>query len=95
MEERDEVERVVGRLKGESPRRFYKTVFQFTVLSEDPLPDMPMETLVHGAESGDFLGDWALLEEREMGGAEAAQALIDYNSEPEFFGLDEKGRDLE
>lgn len=68
-----------------------------TVLSEEPLPeDMSIEEIDENCSDGDFCGktDWQKVNE-VLEGREAAIAVEDTGSDPEFFQMDKDGNELE
>lgn len=79
-----------------STRKFYKTVIVTTVLSEYPLDGL--DTSEIHREGGN--GDCSLVNDRtkgseEIDGPTAAKLLIEQNSDPEIFQLDEDGNELD
>jgi len=81
-----------------STRKFYKTVITTVVVSEQPLSDL--ETLeIH---QQNVMGDLRLSlvndrtkDSEEIDGPTAAKLLLDQNSDPELFDLDENGNDID
>jgi hypothetical protein len=79
-----------------SERKFYKTVFQLEVLSEEPLaPDIEMQDLVYEISDGGCSGDFMLTSTEELDGKACAAALRAQHSDPGFFCLDDDGNDTE
>ncbi len=80
-----------------SERKFYRTIIEVEVLSEEPIGDMDMDMIkYHTDTTGDFSGKYTTKsQDEEMDGVETARALMEQGSDPEFFGLDENGNDLE
>jgi len=79
-----------------SKRKFYKTVVEFEVLSEEPLPDnVDLETLDYETSAGSWSGRFLETKQKVLNGKQAAKALQVQGSDPEFFRLTENGEDLE
>ena len=78
-----------------SKRKFYRTLFTFEVMSEDPIETVSLEDLAYLVTEGGCSGRFLSTEEEEVGGRTAAQILIDQGSDPGFFRLDEEGNDAE
>jgi len=78
-------------------RKFFKTVIQIEILSEDaPVPDdMELADIAHEIVDGDWSGARTAVETKELTGAEAAKALIDQGSDPAFFNLSDSGEDID
>lgn len=75
-------------------RKFYKTVIKFTVLSEVPIPSgMTLGSIADECLNGDWSMGNYVRKETEIDGKQAANALLNQGSEPEFFGLTDKGKD--
>lgn len=79
-------------------RKFYRTVYQVEVLSEDPTPDtMSLDELHYQITDGSWSGmvlPPAPLNE-ELDGHQAAVALKGQLSDPEFFNLTDDGDDYD
>lgn len=82
-----------------SKRKFYRTVFHYEVLSEEPIEDIgniSLEDIDYecrvGSYSGAFYGE---VEYSELTGSEMARALQAQGSDPEFFQLDKEGNDID
>lgn len=77
-------------------RTFYRTVYTITIISERPadgyesLADLEAEFT-----NGGFSAEVEAGESEEITPKEAAEALMDQGSDPAFFELDERGRDLD
>ena len=79
-----------------STRKFYKSVFQIVVLSEEPIgPDIDVEDLVYEITEGECSGSFSMVSSAELDGEACAVALIQQHSDPGFFNLDEDGNDTE
>ena len=80
------------------PRRFYKTIVKFEVLSEEPIhSDYTLADIYHESQEGRFVGRF--LEEGPndhilLNGAAMAEALVNAGSEPGFFELDDAGNSV-
>lgn len=77
-------------------RKFYKTVIKFEVLSEEPIPDnVDYSQILFECKEGDYsmreLGE----KQTVLNGKQAARALINQGSDPEFFQLNKDGEDIE
>ena len=79
-----------------SKRKFYKTTYTFTVLSEEPLPDsLSLSDLDYETMDGHCSGQFGETLVEELDGETAAKALIEQGSDPEFFQLTEDGEDID
>lgn len=79
-----------------SKRKFFKTVFQIEVLSEDkPLNDVgSLHDIAYQIDEGDCSGVVKHIKSIRLTAEKAAKALIEQGSDPEFFQLDATGNDL-
>lgn len=79
------------------PRKFYKTVVTIEILSEHPIRslDTDLGYVTRQIEDGDWSGRVMLGDSEELTPKECAQALIDQDSEPQFFGLDDDGNEVD
>jgi hypothetical protein len=76
-------------------RKFHKRLLTIEVLSEEPIPDgMEVQAIIEEAESGSYSMRIAKDVETELNGKQAARALLNQGSSPEFFSLTEKGEDV-
>jgi hypothetical protein len=80
-----------------SKRKFYKTEITLTVLSEDPIRDVNLDSLevivdecINGEYSGDVKSVTEAVDAKRM-----AELLREQASEPEFFQINDDGEDLE
>lgn len=79
-----------------SKRKFHKTTFKITVLSEEPIPDdIELETLAREAMVGDYVMQFYQADHKLLPADQIAQALYDVGSEPGFFMLNDDGSDAE
>jgi hypothetical protein len=77
-------------------RKFYKTTITIEVLSEEPIPEeMDLADIIQESSEGAFSRGVVSEKETVLNGEQAVKALAEQGSDPEFFGLDEKGNDLE
>ena len=76
-------------------RKFYKTTFKIVVLSEDPIHELDTAGVLEECEAGDLVLQKTDSTAEEMNGEEAAEALYEAGSQPEFFGLNDEGEDSE
>lgn len=80
--------------KMNSKRKFYKTIIQVEVLSEDVPPEFDNLLELHHGINEDWSGDWKVQAPVLRTGKEMAQDLIGQGSDPEFFRLTEQGEDI-
>lgn len=78
-----------------SKRKFYKTIVQFEILSEEPVGSVDLETIAFMTNEGDWSGRFLETFEEEVDGPVMASLLLDQGSDSEFFGLTEDGEDLD
>jgi hypothetical protein len=78
-----------------SKRTFYRTVLKVEILSETPYNETSLEQVAYDINEGDQVGKITTeISSEELNGKEAAAALSDAGSEPEFFMLDKNGNDV-
>ncbi len=76
-------------------RTFYKTRIVYEVLHEEPIPDdTSLADIIHEADEGGYCGSTVSWETEQINGKQAADALLEHASDPEFFMLDKEGNDL-
>jgi hypothetical protein len=77
-------------------RKFFKTVFTVTVLSEGhPLSaHTELKVIEDAITEGDCVGEIELSSAYRLTRKEVVKELAELRSVPQFFGLDERGRDL-
>jgi hypothetical protein len=82
--------------KKEKPK-FFKTVIQVTILSEDePIgADLDLHQICDEITYGDCSGISKVISTEKLCGKRAAKLLIEQGSDPEFFNLDKNGNKLE
>lgn len=76
------------------PRKFFKTILEVEILSEEPLGPMSLTNYAYEIAQGDCSGVYKVVSEEELDGPSAAKALIEQGSDPEFFALNEDGSDM-
>jgi hypothetical protein len=75
-------------------RKFYRTVVQVEVLSEEPLIDPEnLDTLMYEITDGGCSGSTKIVAQETIHGKYAADLLNNQGSDPGFFGLDAEGND--
>ena len=74
-------------------RKFYKTIVQVEILSQEPIEITDLDTIHYNITEG----DWSLnvVSSKELNGKEAAGALLNQASDPSFFQLTKNGEDTE
>jgi hypothetical protein len=78
-----------------SNRKFYRTVFQVEVLSEEPYENNNLDTLYYDITEGHCSGKVTkIVHNEEKTGPEIAKLLEAQSSEPEFFQLTPEGEDI-
>lgn len=77
-------------------RKFYKTTYTVTVLSEDnpPSKGMDLRDVLTECETGGWSGNITGHSVVDLSGLEAANELRRQGSDPGFFDLDDDGSDL-
>lgn len=79
-----------------SKRKFYRTVVQVEILSEEPYSSTDLEQINYDISEGHHVGDVQLiLDSEEMSGKTCADKLSAVGSSPDFFCLNEHGHDTE
>ena len=78
-----------------SKRKFYKTVLTVEVLSEEPFECNDLGDVNYAITQGDCSGTMDCGTSKKISAGTMAKALLKQGSDPEFFGLDEEGNDLE
>jgi hypothetical protein len=77
-----------------SKRKFYRTVFQYEVLSEEPITDsLSLEQINYECTEGDWSGHFLDTHSEELNGKAMADKLAEQGCDPEFFQLTENGED--
>jgi hypothetical protein len=75
-------------------RIFYKTVYQVTVLSEEPVEFAGLADIASAITEGDCSGEYTTISSEVLNGEQVAKALKAQRSDPGFFMLDDTGKDL-
>ncbi len=76
-------------------RTFHRTTIQVEVLSESPIGPVALDTLHYMITQGDCSGHLKTLDQEELDGKQAAEALRSQASDPSFFNLTDEGEDLD
>ena len=77
-------------------KKFYRTVIQMEILSEQPIRDASMSDIAYQTDEGDWSGkNTTVIQDDEITGPQAAVYLSLQGSDPEFFGLDAEGNELD
>ena len=77
-------------------RKFYKTLVQVEILSEEPIPeDLPVEAILQEATNGSYSARDLPWKQTTLNGKQAAKALQKQGSDPSFFQLTTGGNDTE
>ena len=77
-----------------SKRKFYRTVINVVVLSEDEYDPQSLEQVASDIYDGDCSGQWDS-ESTEVDAPTMAKLLMEQASDPGFFMLTEDGEDTE
>jgi hypothetical protein len=77
-------------------RKFYKTIIQIEILSEDePYPDgNSLADIDYDITDGKYSGAMKIVGSVELDGATAANALKEQGSSPYFFQIDDDGNEI-
>lgn len=78
----------------QSKRKFHKTVITVTVLSEDPFEWDDLEYVAYAITNGDCSGKIDETDHKVLSAKQAAKALQEQGSDPEFFRINDKGEDI-
>jgi hypothetical protein len=80
-----------------SKRKFYKHIYQLTIISTEPLDkDMNQEAvydLCH--DDCEYVSGLNQLRVEEIDAVRAIREMKEFHGEPHWFGLSEKGQDLD
>jgi hypothetical protein len=76
-------------------RKFHKTIVQVTILSEEPIGECTLGDIDYNITEGDWSGHVECVSEETLDGKQAADALLEQASDPEFFQLTKDGNDAE
>jgi len=88
----DDVDDAIDEFK---PRKFYKTIIEIEVLSEEPYNPFSLEVIEQDTTEGDCSCKWGVKSSEIVDGPEMAGLLINQSSCTELFNLDEDGNDVE
>lgn len=76
-------------------KKFFKTTINLVVLSENPIPDgLPLRDILEEAHSGGYVSSEPTRTSVELTPEQTAGELYNAGSEPAFFGLDDKGKQI-
>ena len=79
-------------------RKFRKYIVEIELLSEEPWDDLDCASLSdidYEMTEGHCSGRVKIKSDVELNGLQMAKALMKQGSDPEFFLIDEKGRDID
>lgn len=78
-----------------SKRKFYKTIIQYEILSEEPIECVSLSDIDYETTEGRWSGRFLETKQKTLNGLETAKALEEQGSDPEFFNLNVIGEDVE
>ncbi len=78
-----------------SRRKFYRTVLQFEMLTEEPPRSVDLEDVHYEITEGHASGRLLQATEKVVDGPTMARLLVEQGSDPEFFCLTPDGEDTE
>lgn len=75
----------------------FRTVIKLEILSEDPIPDgMAIAEIIREANEGNYSAMFSeIVSNKIIFGKRAATLVLNQNSYPEFFGMDEDGNEID
>ena len=76
-------------------KKIHKTIIKVEVLSEEPYEHEDLAQLAHDVTYGECSGVSEVEATSVLEGKEAADAIAAQGSDPEFFGIDEDGNEVE
>ena len=79
----------------ELERKFYRTVVEVEILSEDTYDFEDLDILAYDVEDGDCSGQCAITAVERVSPQQMAELLTKQGSDPEFFGLDANGNEVD
>lgn len=92
----DRIDALLRKKEGPSKRKFYRTVYEVIVLSEDSaIGSLDLACIAEAIDTGDCVGEVNESRIEEVSGPEMAKMLHAVGSEPGFFRLDDDGYDDE
>ena len=79
-----------------SKRKFYKTIYRLTVISMEPLDkDLGQDVVYDMCENDcDVVSGLDQVSVEKLNANQAIKEMQEFNGEPDWFGLTEKGEDL-
>ena len=87
--------RITIKNKDMTEKKLYRTRIMVEVLSEEPIGDVDMETILNETRDGGWSGKNETIEQDVViSGKEAVQAVQNHGSDAEFFNMDEEGNEL-
>jgi hypothetical protein len=79
-----------------SERKFYRTVIQYEILSEEPIDDpISLEAIANECDEGGWSGQFLDTKHETLNATQTVKALIKQGSDPEFFNLNMDGEDTD
>lgn len=78
-------------------KKIYKTIFQVTVLSDEPfaIEDPSLKNIYDLGLTDGIVSTTCPLGDFPLKGKEAADACYELGSEPEFFQMDDRGMEID
>ena len=77
-------------------KTIYRTTITMVVLSDEPIGDVDMQTILNETDSGSWSGQCTTFEQdHPLTGRQAVNAVKRQGSDTEFFMMDDKGNELE
>ena len=77
-------------------KKYYKTIFTFVLLSEDPIPDgLSLSDLEYECDQGADVGFFDAQKDETLNGKQMADALAEAGSDTGFFNLTDEGEQAE
>lgn len=79
-----------------SIRKFHYTELRVQIISEEPISqDADLSDIHYLTTEGGASGKVETVKEEEVDAPKAAEILLDQSSDPNFFGLDDEGNDID
>jgi hypothetical protein len=77
-------------------KKLYRTVVQFEVLSEEPIPEgLDFEEIMGECADGEYSGkSTVIVENKPIVGKRAVNMVVNQGSDPEFFRMDSRGYEI-
>jgi hypothetical protein len=76
-------------------KKFYKTIITVEVLHEDKVEFNDLQEVASSIASGDCSGQWSVVSCEPITSKQMAEECVKQSSDPEFFGIDDNGQELE